>query len=121
MAQFVIDNIDTAIEKEYIKVFYQPIIRVSSEKICGYEALARWEDPVEGMLSPGSFIPPLEEYHMIHKVDLFVISKVCEDLSRMLDNNEKVVANTFKTGASLICHLYFTIVSLISFYLLLTP
>ncbi|MBO4909132.1 MAG: GGDEF and EAL domain-containing protein [Lachnospiraceae bacterium] len=91
MAQFVIDNIDTAVEKEYLKVFYQPIIRVSSEKICGYEALARWEDPVEGMLSPGSFIPPLEEYHMIHKVDLFVISKVCEDLSRMLDNNEKVV------------------------------
>ena len=91
MQQHVLDNIDTAIEKEYIKVFYQPVIRVSTGRICGYEALARWQDPETGMLSPAQFIGTLEEYHMIHKVDIFIINKVCEDLSRMMDAGKKIV------------------------------
>ncbi|MBR2215149.1 MAG: GGDEF and EAL domain-containing protein [Selenomonadaceae bacterium] len=91
MQQYVLDNIDTAVEKEYIKVFYQPIIRVATGKICGYEALARWDDPTLGMLSPAVFITTLEEFHLIHKIDTFIIKKVCEDLSRLLESNEPVV------------------------------
>lgn len=44
-----------------------------------------------GMLSPIQFIVPLEEYHMIHKVDVFVIRKVCEELSGLLESGEPVV------------------------------
>ena len=91
MQQYVLDNIDTAVEKEYMKVYYQPIIRVSTGRICGYEALARWQDPEIGMLSPAQFIGTLEEYHMIHKVDIFIINKVCENLSAMLDEGKKIV------------------------------
>lgn len=36
-------------------------MRVSTGKICGYEALARWDDPKMGMLSPSQFIVPLED------------------------------------------------------------
>ncbi|MBR0409571.1 MAG: GGDEF and EAL domain-containing protein [Eubacterium sp.] len=91
MQQYVLDNIDTAVEKEYLKVFYQPVVRVSTGKICGYEALARWDDPKMGMLSPSQFIVPLEEYHMIHKVDIFVIRKVCEDLYILMEEGKPIV------------------------------
>ena len=40
------------------------------------EALARWQDPENGMLAPYKFIGPLEEAHLIWKLDLCVIKQV---------------------------------------------
>lgn len=91
LQQYVMDSIDDAVEKEYLKVFYQPVIRVATGQICGYEALARWIDPKMGFLSPAEFIVTLEEFHEIHKVDTFIIKKVCEDLSALMDMGEPVV------------------------------
>lgn len=89
--QYVVDNIDEAVEKEYIKVFYQPVIRVKTGEICGYEALVRWVDPEIGMINPGDFIETLEQFHLIHLVDIFVIRKVCEDYARLRDKGEVIV------------------------------
>ena len=89
--QYVVDHVDEAVEKEYIKVFYQPVIRVKTGEICGYEALVRWVDPKFGMLSPGDFIETLEQFHLIHLVDKFVIRKVCEDYNRLKENGEPIV------------------------------
>lgn len=91
MQQFVVDNVDEAVLKGYIKVFYQPVIRVATGKICGYEALARWIDPKMGFLSPADFIPTLEEYHLIHKVDSYVIRRICEDTLSLIERGEPVV------------------------------
>jgi predicted signal transduction protein with EAL and GGDEF domain len=57
--KYVIDNLDRAIKENWITVFYQPIIRSTSRKVCDEEALARWIDPEKGMLSPADFIPIL--------------------------------------------------------------
>ncbi|MBR4992858.1 MAG: EAL domain-containing protein [Lachnospiraceae bacterium] len=89
--QYVVDHIEEAIEKEYIKVYYQPVIRVKSGEICGYEALVRWIDPTVGMLSPGEFIETLENFHIIHLVDMFVIDRVCKDYKALKDAGEPVV------------------------------
>ncbi|WP_051688674.1 sensor domain-containing phosphodiesterase [Butyrivibrio sp. AE2032] len=89
--QYVIDHIDEAIEKEYIKVYYQPVVRVKTGEICGYEALVRWIDPNYGMLSPGDFIDTLEQYHLIHLVDTYVIRKVCQDYARMSEEGKEIV------------------------------
>ena len=89
--QYVVDHIDEAVEKEYIKVFYQPVIRVKTGEICGYEALARWIDPKMGFLSPAEFIPTLEEFRLIHKIDGFIIKKICEDYCTLLELGEPVV------------------------------
>lgn len=78
--QYIINNIDKAIENGYIKVFYQPVILAKNGALCGLEALARWEDPSFGMLSPAAFVPILEEYHQIHKLDLLVMETVCKDI-----------------------------------------
>lgn len=89
--QYIVDYVDDAIEKEYIKVFYQPVIRVATGEICGYEALARWIDPKFGFLSPADFIETLEKFHLIHKIDSFIIKKVCEDYSHFRDIGEPIV------------------------------
>lgn len=89
--QYVVDHVDEAIEKGYIRVFYQPVIRVKTGKICGYEALVRWIDPKIGMLSPGDFIDTLEQFHLIHLVDTHVIRIVCEDYSRLLSKGQPIV------------------------------
>lgn len=84
--QAIIDNLDTAIEEGWIRVCYQPIVRSSSGKICDSEALARWYDPVRGLLMPMSFIPILEDAMLIHKLDLYVVKQVINDLKA----NEKM-------------------------------
>ena len=89
--QYVVDHVEEAVAKEYIKVFYQPVIRVRTGEICGYEALVRWIDPVIGFLSPGDFIETLEQFHLIHLVDQFVIKKVCEDIKKLREAGEDVV------------------------------
>lgn len=77
--QYIIDNFEEAIQNGSIKVYYQPIIRVMSGKVCAFEALARWQDEEYGMISPGVFIEVLEKFHLIHKLDLYIIKKVCQD------------------------------------------
>ena len=89
--QYVVDHVDEAIEKEYIKVYYQPVIRVKTGEICGYEALVRWVDPKVGFLSPGDFIDTLEQFHLIHKIDAFVIDRVCRDYNRLIENGDPIV------------------------------
>ena len=89
--QYVVDHIDEAIEHKYIKVYYQPVVRVSTDEICGYEALVRWIDPQIGMLKPTEFIETLEQFHLIHLVDTYVIRKVCEDYCELVKNGEPVV------------------------------
>ena len=82
--QYVLDHVDEAIENDYIKVYYQPVIRIRTGEICGYEALVRWVDPQFGILSPGEFIDTLEQFHLIHKIDSYVIEKVCRDYNKMI-------------------------------------
>ena len=63
-----------------IEVYYQPEIRVMTREICGFEALARWRDPVHGMISPGVFVPVLEDAHLSPQLDLYIIERVCQDM-----------------------------------------
>ncbi|WP_302610706.1 EAL domain-containing protein [uncultured Mitsuokella sp.] len=44
-ALYVIEHLDEAIEKKWCRVYYQPIVRTISGKLCAMEALARWDDP----------------------------------------------------------------------------
>lgn len=77
--QFVLDNFDEALENGHIQVHYQPILRTIGARMSDAEALARWIDPVQGFISPGDFIPVLEEFRLIHKLDLRIVELVCTD------------------------------------------
>ncbi len=89
--QYIINNIDSAIKNEYIKVFYQPVVNAKSGKLCGLEALARWDDPQYGFLSPADFIQTLEEYYQIYKLDMFVVEKVCQNFAYARENGSPLI------------------------------
>ena len=80
--QYVINNIDRAIEENWITAFYQPIVRASNRRVCDEEALVRWIDPERGMLSPVDFVPILEESRLIYKVDLRMVDIIIEKLKK---------------------------------------
>lgn len=88
--KYIVNSIDNAIKNGYIKVFYQPVVWAADGKLCGAEALARWDDPDFGFLQPGAFISILEEYHLIHKLDMAVLEIVCRDLREAMDKGLRV-------------------------------
>ena len=89
--QYIIDHLDQAINENWIKAFYQPIVRSTNRKVCDEEALARWIDPKKGMLSPGDFIPILEETKLIYKVDLRIVDIIIERIRSQMAEGRKVV------------------------------
>lgn len=84
---YVPHHLQEAIEKHYIHVLYQPIVRTLTGQICGAEALARWDDPVMGSISPGEFVPILEQRHMSHLLDACIVELVAEDFEACGENN----------------------------------
>ncbi|MBR5111632.1 MAG: EAL domain-containing protein [Clostridia bacterium] len=80
---YLINHLDEAIEKKWLKVYYQAIVRSVTGNICNREALCRWEDPVYGLLEPGKFISPLEEERQLYKLTLFMVRQVLEDFKAM--------------------------------------
>lgn len=83
MKDFIINNIDKAIAEGHIKAFYQPKINTVDESLCGFEALARWIDPEKGMISPGIFIPILEDFNLTWKVDHHILQQVASDIIKV--------------------------------------
>ncbi|MBQ9008755.1 MAG: EAL domain-containing protein [Clostridia bacterium] len=83
--QYIITNLDRAIREQWIQVYYQPIVRAVSGKVCDDEALCRWIDPVYGTLSPADFIPVLEEANLIYRLDLCVLDQVLLKIRRQAE------------------------------------
>ncbi|MCR5255129.1 MAG: EAL domain-containing protein [Acetatifactor sp.] len=80
--EYIISHLDEALEKEYIKVYYQTQVRLLDNKTCGAEALARWDDPNYGLLPPELFIPVLEESHLTYKLDIYIIRQVAKHFKK---------------------------------------
>ena len=88
---YVVNNIDNAVKNGWIVPFYQAVVWSDTKQLCGCEALARWIDPVYGQLYPNEFIPVLEEYRLIHKLDKSIFESVCRDLRASIDAGKPVV------------------------------
>ncbi len=86
IAEYVVANIEKALENGWVKVYYQPVVRALTGQLCGAESLARWIDPEMGFLSPDKFIGALEESRQIHKLDCWIVKKVCSDISERIHN-----------------------------------
>jgi diguanylate cyclase (GGDEF)-like protein/PAS domain S-box-containing protein len=71
-------NLREAIEAGEIKLHYQPLFRADGTA-AGFEALARWRDPVRGVVSPATFIPAAEEAGLIAALDAHVLSSACRE------------------------------------------
>lgn len=86
--QFIINEVNKAIEEEQFEVFLQPKINLVTDKSYGAEALIRWKHPDRGMISPGEFIPVYERNGIIGRLDQYMWRHVCILLRRWLDEGK---------------------------------
>lgn len=83
--QYILQNVERAINEGWIETWYQPVVRSSTGELCSEEALVRWNDPELGRIQPDDFVPVLEDNRLIYKVDLCNIANILRDLK----NREK--------------------------------
>ncbi|THD47722.1 MAG: EAL domain-containing protein [Bradyrhizobium sp.] len=70
-------DLRAAVANDAIEVYFQPIVKVETGKIAGFEALARWNHPVRGRVSPGEFIPIVEELGLMDELGASVLRRAC--------------------------------------------
>ena len=91
LQEHILNSFSDALDTHKIKVYFQPVVDVNTGEIASVEAFTRWEDPEYGRLSPANYLYILEESYQIHKLDSFVIERVCEELNRERNNGEKLI------------------------------
>ena len=68
-----------------LELYYQPQVRVTTEKITGFEALLRWKHPRLGYLSPAKFVPIAEDAGLIPQIGEWALRTACHDLAKWPD------------------------------------
>lgn len=68
-----------AVDAKQFVLHYQPKILLANGRLCGLEALIRWQDPESGLISPGVFIPLLEQTGLIEEVGKWAIRQALAD------------------------------------------
>jgi diguanylate cyclase (GGDEF)-like protein len=72
-------ELSQAVRSDELKLHYQPIIDIQTNKICGAEALIRWHHPTKGTISPDQFIPLAEQNGLIHQIGKWVLYTACSE------------------------------------------
>ncbi|PPD42355.1 MAG: sensory box/response regulator [Methylocystis sp.] len=70
-------DLQIALERGEFLLYFQPLVNAATKRIQGFEALARWDHPTRGFISPAEFIPVAEEIGAIASLGKWVIDEAC--------------------------------------------
>ncbi len=73
-------DLRAALERGELRVHYQPVVDLTTERIEGFEALVRWEHPIRGLIPPSEFLPLAERVGLIEELGRFVLRDGCRQL-----------------------------------------
>lgn len=87
MARLHLENdLRQAIDRNQFVLHYQPIVALETGALVGFEALMRWQHPIDGLKNPGDFIPIAEETGLITQLDAWGLQTACSQLAAWQQN-----------------------------------
>lgn len=103
------EQIRSALEAGEFRLNYQPVVDLATGRIVGAEALLRWVTHDRGQMSPGDFIPILEETGLIVPVGTWVLQEACREVARLrnLANDVPPITVTVNVSARQIAQVNF--------------
>lgn len=91
------EDLRRALDDGAITLHYQPVFRARDGALIGAEALARWNHPIRGAVSPGEFIPIAESNGLIERLGRFVLDETCRQTAAWAAR----LPQDFRTAANL--------------------
>ena len=70
-----------ALHNDELRVYYQPEVSMTSDRMVAVEALVRWEHPERGLLQPAEFVPLAEQTGMIVEIGAWVLNEACRQVA----------------------------------------
>ncbi len=72
-----------AMDQDEFVVHYQPIVNLKEGRVSGFEALARWDRPMHGLVGPDAFIPFAEDHGLMGDLGMRLIERACQDAAKL--------------------------------------
>ena len=94
------NDLRRAVERGEILVHYQPILAMRTQQLLGFEALARWNHPKRGWITPNEFIPLAEETGIIIPLGVWVLEKACRQLAQWQSGRPELSQLTMSVNLS---------------------
>ena len=89
-----------AVERNELRVHYQPLIDLELGRMNGVEALVRWEHPTKGLVPPGKFIAIAEETGLIVPIGYWVLEEACRQMRTWKETYPKYGSFTINVNLS---------------------
>ncbi len=93
-------EVKEAIDRQEMRLFYQPIVNFQTDLITGFEALIRWQHPQRGLLAPIHFIDIIEGTDLIYPVGRWVLNTACQQLQNWQQSSPKYTDLTMSVNVS---------------------
>jgi diguanylate cyclase (GGDEF)-like protein/PAS domain S-box-containing protein len=84
------NDLHRALERGELRLHYQPIVRLDTGSLSGFEALVRWQHPQRGLVGPGEFVELAEETGLVVPLGFWVFGEACRQAAEWHDNGAMV-------------------------------